>query len=173
MGSIRSAVDEGGDGGRTGAEGEHSGSRRRPCRAPEERDEDTWDVTDVLVDEKPNDAIRGEGGGEPASGAVTAGDDVGAETRPETGHDEIEPWIKKLTDGDRHRDTRATEKSVEELPVAAVCRDQNRAVSGLPRRLEVFEAGNLAEIQDLLRLGPPQVDHLCQGEPEVARAGAE
>jgi DegV family protein with EDD domain len=169
---VGGAMNERRDDGRSDLEGEGRGAGRGPRGTAEEGHEDPGDVADVLVDEQAVDPILGEGARQLTTGGLTALDDLGAEARPQGGREIIEARVVQLAHGNRERDAGDPDAGVENLPVAAVARDQNGATALFAGLLQMLEPDDRAQAGNLLGGGSPQPDDLCEGGSEVAGGAA-
>ena len=153
MAAVGPSLDEHRDDRNAGAEREHRGSGWRVRGLPEERDEHAG-AARVLVDQHGDDAVPRErvGHARDEVGRV-AHQDLDARGGPEADDQRVEPEVVHAPDNDRDRVPDRGGPRGEELPVANVARDRDRAPSLRQRRVEgrlAFEPDVAGSGEDLL-----------------------
>ena len=150
--AVGTSVDKARDNRAASSYGEHGAAGRRPGGSAEEGNEDSRDVTDVLIDEKGGDPVSGQRTDHLLPGRRPADNDLRAESAAQICDQLVEVGIIELSRSSGQGDARDWQPGAENLPGAAVAGRENDAATVFEGFEEIFDALQLAQSLDLPRL---------------------
>jgi hypothetical protein len=170
--AVGTPVDEARDDRAASSQGQHGAARGRPCGSAKKGNKDSWNVTNVLIDEQCGDPVPGQGTNHLLPCRRPAENDLGAESASQSAYQPVEAGIVEPTGGGRQGDFRNRQPGAEKLPGATVACGENDSTPDLEGFEEILGALQHAQILDISRLRVPQPGHLGEHETEVAPTSA-